>query len=486
MSLDGKKVYGALSKQIEAVDQKLDDAIVGIYSPGGSVAFASLPELTADVLGMVYEVTDDFTTDSRFKEGAGRSYPAGTNVAVINTGTNASPVYKFDATTGAIVVDDALSTTSKNPVQNKVVKDALDGKADLTDIAPAFNAERDYKVGDYVSYDGNIYRFKEAHSAGAWNAAHADQVTAAGQYVRAGLSTLSGRTMGVKATAEGYNNTPSGDYAHAEGESNFASAEAAHAEGLGNQSTAEAAHSEGESNFARGVASHAEGVWTEATGANGAHSEGYATLASGDGSHAGGHATIAQRAYQTVIGEFNVADTEGSHTYDKGDYAFIIGNGTGTNARSNALGVKWDGTHEINGDVVIGQHYDSTQSADVDSNLTVSGIVTVNGSDYAEKFEEAEACPVNRFVTLDGEKIRLAQPDDDYILGVTSEKPAIIGDKDNDGVAVGLIGKLWVVHDGSAKVNGFVVSGKNGIATDKAYGYRVMAVDGNRCKILVK
>lgn len=133
MSLDGKKVYGALNSKIEAVDQKLDDAIVGIYSPGGSVAFASLPELTADVLGMVYEVTDDFTTDSRFKEGAGRSYPAGTNVAVINTGTNASPVYKFDATTGAIVVDDALSTTSKNPVQNKVVKGALDGKVDVVE-----------------------------------------------------------------------------------------------------------------------------------------------------------------------------------------------------------------------------------------------------------------------------------------------------------------------------------------------------------------
>ena len=123
---------------------------------------------------------------------------------------------------------------------------------------------------------------------------------------------------------------------------------------MGNQSTAEAAHSEGESNYARGVASHAEGLWTEATGANGAHSEGYATLASGDASHAGGHATIAQRADQTVIGEFNEADTGGSHTYDKGVYAFLIGNGTGNNARSNALGVKWDGTLEASGEIEDG------------------------------------------------------------------------------------------------------------------------------------
>ena len=92
-----------------------------------------------------------------------------------------------------------------------------------------------------------------------------------------------------------------------------------------------------------------------------------------------------------------------------------------------------------------------------------------------------------RFVTLNGEKIRLAQPDDDYILGVTSKAPAIVGDKDNDGVPVGLVGKLWVESDGSCKVNGFAVSGANGIATDGgSTGYRVMAVDGNRVKVLVR
>lgn len=121
--------------------------------------------------------------------------------------------------------------------------------------------------------------------------------------------------------------------------------------------------------------------------------------------------------------------------------------------------------------------------------VTFAGVVNANGSDYAERFETLEDCPVGRFVTLDGEKIRLAQPDDDYILGVTSENPAIVGDKDNDGVPVGLIGKLWVEHDGTARVNGYVVCGEDGIATITNYQkikYRVMAVDGNRCKILVK
>ena len=35
---------------------------------------------------------------------------------------------------GSITVDDALSSTSDNPVQNKVIKAALDGKANMTSV----------------------------------------------------------------------------------------------------------------------------------------------------------------------------------------------------------------------------------------------------------------------------------------------------------------------------------------------------------------
>ena len=41
-------------------------------------------------------------------------------------------------------------------------------KADLTDLAPAFSTSTAYTVGQYVSYDGNIYKCTSAHSAGAW------------------------------------------------------------------------------------------------------------------------------------------------------------------------------------------------------------------------------------------------------------------------------------------------------------------------------
>ena len=43
----------------------------------------------------------------------------------------------------------------------------LNGKADLADLAPAFDDTANYVVGDYVTYQGDIYRFTANHT-GAW------------------------------------------------------------------------------------------------------------------------------------------------------------------------------------------------------------------------------------------------------------------------------------------------------------------------------
>jgi len=58
------------------------------------------------------------------------------------------------------------------------------------------------------------------------------------------------------------------------------------------------------------------------------------------------------------------------------------------------------------------------------------------GADYAEYFEWADGNPdgedrVGRFVTLDGKNIRFARPGD-YILGIVSGQPCIIGNADED------------------------------------------------------
>lgn len=84
------------------VDNKVDAAITSVYRPAGSVAFASLPSLTAANAGKVVNVTDAFITTADFVEGAGKSYPAGTNVVIVDVGTEQSPSYKYDVLSGFV------------------------------------------------------------------------------------------------------------------------------------------------------------------------------------------------------------------------------------------------------------------------------------------------------------------------------------------------------------------------------------------------
>ena len=77
----GNKSYDGSSPQtITASDLGLAD----VYKPQGSIVFSALPATpSADTYGYVWNITNDFTTDSRFVEGAGKQYSAGTNVGVI-------------------------------------------------------------------------------------------------------------------------------------------------------------------------------------------------------------------------------------------------------------------------------------------------------------------------------------------------------------------------------------------------------------------
>ena len=186
----------------------------------------------------------------------------------------------------------------------------------------------------------------------------------------------------------------------------------------------------------------------------------------------------------------------------------------------------------------------------------VYGLAAFNstGADYAEYFEWADGNPegedrVGRFVTLDGEKIRFATPEDDFILGIVSGNPSVVGDAFEDqwcgqyvtdifgrviteeltfpeerdeagnlilpervethaklspdfdntqeyirrsdrkewGV-IGLMGKLVVVDDGSCQVNGWCTAGEGGVATasESRTKFRVMArLDEAHVRVLV-
>lgn len=173
------------------------------------------------------------------------------------------------------------------------------------------------------------------HAEGAGNTVSGDNAHAEG----------SGNTVtasGLNAHAEGADTTASARNAHSEGGSTTASGECAHAEGAGTRATGGQAHSEGGGTTASGAQAHAEGASTIASGDN-SHAENLATTASGACSHASGVGTIAQRKSQFVIGEHNKPDLYGVDMKSKGEYVFIVGNGD-SGDKSNAFGLKWDGT----------------------------------------------------------------------------------------------------------------------------------------------
>lgn len=72
--------------------------------------------------------------------GSVTTLPAGSSVTVTITGTAEAPILNFGipkgdpGQDGGIDVDDAISSTSFHPVQNRVIYNALQGKADTADI----------------------------------------------------------------------------------------------------------------------------------------------------------------------------------------------------------------------------------------------------------------------------------------------------------------------------------------------------------------
>ena len=92
-TLAGYGIKDAYTKN--EVDAKLCSA----YRPSGSVTFANLPDLSAENLGKVYNVTDAFNTTASFIEGAGKSYPANSNVAIVEVSEGN---YKYDVLSGFV------------------------------------------------------------------------------------------------------------------------------------------------------------------------------------------------------------------------------------------------------------------------------------------------------------------------------------------------------------------------------------------------
>lgn len=167
---------------------------------------------------------------------------------------------------------------------------------------------------------------------------------------------------GTASHAEGIGNIANGDGSHAEGQNTQANSGGSHAEGISSVASGITSHAEGSNTQARGAQSHAEGLNTEtadmSTGSHaegiytkamnsGAHSEGIYTQANGQASHAEGFQTIATGSNQHVQGAFNIADADGQ-------YAHIVGGGSGDSNRKNIHTLDWEGNAVFAGDVTNG------------------------------------------------------------------------------------------------------------------------------------
>lgn len=112
----------ALDAYTQALSQKLNSKLSNIYTPKGSAIYADTAylasankaspaidsvglwqqingnwtKLTEVMPGWVYNITNKFTTDANFIEGAGVEPLEGVNIVVVNVGTTQNPVLKFD------------------------------------------------------------------------------------------------------------------------------------------------------------------------------------------------------------------------------------------------------------------------------------------------------------------------------------------------------------------------------------------------------
>ncbi|MDE6663573.1 MAG: hypothetical protein K2K46_09550 [Lachnospiraceae bacterium] len=206
--------------------------------------------------------------------------------------------------------------------------------------------------------------------------------------------------------------TDVGNYSFAGGYEVTASASTSHAEGHYTTARGICSHSEGYTTVASGNESHAEG-YNAIASAGASHAEGHATTASGDNSHAEGYYSTASNFASHASGKYNKEMTNGGANNTQVGDLFVLGNGTGSSALSNALRVTYDG------------YVKGTRS------------YNSSGADYAEFIKEwSDGNPDNEdrvgyMVTIKNGLLYKAN-EGDYIAGITSGNPSIVGNADED------------------------------------------------------
>lgn len=102
-----------------AVATAIANAVASVIIPKASVAdVASLGTLTKAHVGWMYNMSAEFTTTADFVEGAGITYPAGTNVVIVEY---TSGTYKYDVFAGFVDTSSFITASSTDTLTNKTI-----------------------------------------------------------------------------------------------------------------------------------------------------------------------------------------------------------------------------------------------------------------------------------------------------------------------------------------------------------------------------
>lgn len=106
--MDETRTQELINEMKERLSKKVDKSS-SPYIPGGSIAFAALPAAVEANAGMVYNITDAFTTTADFIEGADIQCSAGTDVAIVKVAGSDPAEYKYNIFSGNSVIDSITS-----------------------------------------------------------------------------------------------------------------------------------------------------------------------------------------------------------------------------------------------------------------------------------------------------------------------------------------------------------------------------------------
>lgn len=368
-----------------------------------------------------------------------------------------------------------------------------------------------------------------AHSEGWGAVASADCSHAEGFKSKASGNSAHAEGSSTEASApnahaEGTTTTASGSASHAEGWNTKAQGDYSHAEGSNTEALGYQSHAEGSYTHAQESYCHTEGMSTTASESC-CHAEGYDTTASGAYSHAAGRGTFAEYWAETAIGCYNVKKSPSSNNI-AGDL-LVVGKGNSTTERANIFRVAHTGVYANSQYYTSGADYaELFEWADGNPNgedrvgrfVTLSGLKlrlagpgdgyllgivsgapSVVGDVYDDQWAgmyltDVFGRPVWEDVEVPAQTEEVEIPVE--IPGEGDEPPRMETRKETrvvipahterrqklnpaydpnqkyvprterpEWAAVGMLGKLVALEDGSCQVDGWCTAGENGAAT---------------------